>query len=111
MSELRSKSRRTCSSCGANDPKWLVAYRYDPTEIAGRLLVYCDVCRGRGEGKYSLVLPTVVLDENPDLIMTLLYQCEVTKSDPDIAREVIGVSKGPWLSTAKRLLKDPDSNQ
>ena len=95
---------RRCSSCRA-PADWLVAYRYNEDQLGGRLLVYCDADRQQSAGRLDVVLPLVVLDADPDRVLTLLYECGATSSDPPTAAEVIGVDAGTWVDAAQRALR------
>ncbi len=98
---------RPCSRCGAS-AEWLVTARYDESQVAGRLLVYCASCRRDMSGSLGTVLPITILDDNPDAVLTLLYRHKATGSDPATAAQVIGVQAGPWIEVARKHLEVHD---
>lgn len=102
-------SSRRCSRCGV-PPLWLVAVPLDETKRAGRLLVYCDKCRREMAARLGTVLPLTMLDQNADIILTLLYKCGATASEPVAAAETIRVEVGAWTGAAEAAITRPTSS-
>lgn len=109
MGMERPPAQRSCSACGHAPAQWLITARYIPgprsTEIGGRLLVYCEACRYRFDGhRVGVSIPLSVLDADPDRILTALYECGATESEPDTTAEVIDVPPGRWVPRARAML-------
>jgi hypothetical protein len=54
------------------------------------------------------VLPITLLDDNPDVILSLLYRHGATASDPTAAAQVIGAQAGHWIEVARKHLEVRD---
>jgi hypothetical protein len=95
----------TCSSCGATG-SWLITVPYQAGEPAGRLLIYCDRCRTQRASSLAVAIPLGVLAVDVDAIMFELYRLDLTRSDPDIAANLLDVGGVGWQYAAANLL-DP----
>jgi hypothetical protein len=103
--------QRDCSSCGA-PAEWLVTARYSPEQRAGRLLVYCDKAEHRVNFATHLgvIIPLGLLDEDPNEVLTFLYEDGYTLSNPDLAADVIGVPAGPWQAKARAVIANSEAS-
>ena len=98
-----------CSAC-SHIGSWLVTVPYQTGERAGRLLIYCDSCRSQRARSLAVAIPLGVLGVDVDSIMYELYRLDLTRSDPDIAADLLDVGGFGWQYAAANLLDPGELN-
>lgn len=97
--------QRTCSSCGAADPPWLVSWPYGEPSGPGRLLAYCEDCRLARREVLCIVMPFVVVDTDRESVMTALYGAGLVGTDPHSAADVLNLH-GDWVDAVSPAAGD-----
>jgi hypothetical protein len=89
--------------CGRQAANWLVTAPCEGVQGPGRLLVYCDRCRSERRDSLWVAIPIDVVTGDADRVLSLLYEQQLTETEPDTAAEVLE-QPGMWVDHAKRVM-------
>jgi len=71
---------------------WLVTARGRDRDIQGRLLIYCDPCRASLHERVASAIPLEIVEIDPHLVMSALYEKGFTTTKPGTAAKHLGLS-------------------
>lgn len=95
----------TCNRCAGRSAH-LVALRYHDGALSGRLLRYCEPCRASAGPALALCVPLTVLRRDPESFLLLLYQHDLTRSDPAVVAALFtDTHHHAWVRLAQQLLE------
>ena len=100
---------RQCSRCGNLENLNLVTLRYNDTDSAGRILLYCNSCRQRAKLRIGV---NIAIEEVTPEIFLDLYRTKQTTSDPAIAVDIVfGESNSLLVREVERIFKLHDKKK
>jgi hypothetical protein len=101
---------RHCASCGEPATAVITADLYgsvDGPPVAGRLMTYCDECRGSRIDRILTSLPLAMVDQDPEGVLLWMYEKGLTKSDPGMVRSLFFPElTDEWVKAATRLMSE-----